>query len=96
MFLAVAMDQRVTQVSGLRGLSKAHGVVAFAHDLLARSVQELSQPADAAHEEAGVDVEEDDSRVAVGVLPVGEKRGLGKRERKPNSNYGGPGEMAGE
>lgn len=62
----------------LRGLSKAHGVVTFAHNLLARTVQKLSQPADAAHEEAGVDVEEDDGRVAVRILPIGEKCGLGK------------------
>lgn len=72
-FLAVATTRRVCR---LRGLSEAHGVVAFANNLFARAVQKLSQPADAAHEEAGVDVEEDDGRVAVGVLPVGEKCGL--------------------
>lgn len=71
--------RRIDGLSCLRGLSEAHGVVAFANNLLARAVQKLSQPANAAHEEAGVDVEEDDGRVAVGVLPVGEKCGLGKR-----------------
>ena len=55
------------QVEGVyvRGLPKSHRVVALAHDLLARSIQELGQPADTAHEETGVDVEENDSRVAV-------------------------------
>lgn len=64
----------------VRGLPKSHGVVALAHNLLARSIQELGQPADAAHEEAGVDVEENDSWVAVGVFPVGEKCCLKKEE----------------
>lgn len=77
-----ATARKVNRVSGLRGLSKAHGVVTFAHDLLACAVQELSQPADAAHKEASVDVEEDDGRVAVGVLPVGEKRSLGKSKKE--------------
>ena len=62
----------------LRGFPEAHGVVALADDLLARAVQELGQPADAAHEEAGVDVEQDDCRVAVGVLPVGQERRLAR------------------
>lgn len=84
------------RADGLRGLSEAHGVVAFANDLLARAVQKLSQPTDAAHEEAGVDVEKDDGRVAVGVLPVGEKCGLGKGEIKSNDNSGGLGGIAGE
>ena len=60
----------------LRGFAQPHGVVALADDLLARAVQKLSQPADAAHEEAGVDVEQDDRRVTVGVLPVGQERRL--------------------
>lgn len=87
--LAVATDKWATRVSGLRRLSEAHSVVAFAHNLLARAVQELSQPADAAHKEAGVDVEEDDGRVAVGVLPVGEKRGLGKSKKEAKSQFQG-------
>lgn len=78
MFPAAATDRRVTRDSRLRRFSEAHCVVAFANDLLSRAIQKLSQPADAAHKEAGVDVEEDDGRVAVGVLPVGEECGLGK------------------
>lgn len=66
----------------LRGLSKPHGVITFAHNLFASAIHELSEPADAAHEEAGIDIEEDYSRVAVGIFPVGKKRRLGKRERK--------------
>lgn len=65
-----------------RGLAEPHGVVALAHDLFARAVQELGQPADAAHKETGVDVEENDGRVAVGVLPVGKKRGLNRDGRE--------------
>lgn len=64
------------QLIHLRGLPQSHGVVALAHYLLPCSVQELGQPANTAHEETGVDVEENDSRVAVGVLPVCKKRGL--------------------
>lgn len=71
--------------SGLRGFSEAHCVVAFANNLLSGAIQKLSQPADAAHEEAGVDVEEDDGRVAVGVLPVGQKSGLEKRRNLSKS-----------
>lgn len=66
--------------AGVRGLPESHGVVALAHDLVAGPVQELGQPADAAHKEAGVDVEQNDGWVAVGVLPVGEKRGLNRRD----------------
>lgn len=69
----------------LRGLAQAHGAVGAAHDLVAGAVHELRQPADAAHEEAGVDVEEDDGGVAVGVPPVGDERGLeeeGKKKKK--------------
>lgn len=65
----------------LRGLSEPHGVVAFAHDLFASAVHELSEPADAAYEEAGVDIEKDHSRVAVGIFPVGKKGRLWRRER---------------
>lgn len=60
----------------IRRLPQPHCVVALAHDLFASPVQKLSQPPDTAHKEAGVDVEEDDGRVAVGILPVGEKRHL--------------------
>lgn len=67
-------------VADVRGLPESHGVVALAHDLVAGPVQELGQPADAAHKEAGVDVEENDGWVAVGVLPVGKKRGLNRRD----------------
>lgn len=66
----------------LRGLPKAHGVVTFAHNLFASTIHELSQPPDTAYEEAGIDVEEDYSRVAIGIFPVGKKRRLLKRERK--------------
>lgn len=62
----------------LRRLPKSHRVVALAHNLFAGSIQELGQPADTAHKKAGVDVEEYDGRVAVGVLPVGKKRSLEK------------------
>lgn len=92
-FLAVATNRRVRR---LRGLSEAHGVVTFANNLLACAVQKLSQPADAAHKEAGVDVEEDDGRVAVRVLPVGEKCGLGKGEIRVNYNSVGVGGISGE
>lgn len=64
----------------LRWLPEAHGVVALAHNLLACPIQELGQPADTAHEETGVDVEEDDSWVAVGVFPVSKKSGLVRGE----------------
>lgn len=67
-------------VADVRGLPESHCVVALAHDLVAGPVQELGQPADAAHKEAGVDVEENDGWVAVGVLPVGKKRGLNRRD----------------
>lgn len=60
----------------LRGLPKSHGVVALAHNLIASSIQELSQPADTAHKETGVDVEENDGGISVGVLPVSKKGGL--------------------
>lgn len=60
----------------LRGLPKPHGVVTFAHDLFASTVHELSEPPDAAHEEAGVDVEQDYRWVAVGIFPIGKKRRL--------------------
>ena len=60
----------------LRGLAKSHGVITLAHNLSTCSIQELSQPTDTAHKETGVDVEENDGWVAVGVLPVGKKRGL--------------------
>lgn len=66
----------------LRGLSKPHGVVTFAHNLFASTIHELSEPPNAAHEEAGIDIEEDYSWVAVGIFPVGKKRRLWKRERK--------------
>ena len=67
----------------VRGFPQPHGAVGPAHDLIAGAVHELRQPADAAHEEAGVDVEEDDGGVAVGVPPVGDERGLagGQGER---------------
>lgn len=60
----------------LRGLAEAHGVVTFAHDLFASAVHELSEPPDAAHEEAGVDVEQDYRWVAIGIFPVCKKRCL--------------------
>lgn len=66
----------------IRRFPQPHCVVALAHDLFASPVEKLSQPADTAHEEAGVDVEEDDSRVAVGILPVGKKRHLGAHRNR--------------
>lgn len=60
----------------LRGLPESHGVVNFAHNLFTCSVHELSQPASTADEEAGIDVEQNDSRVAVGILPVSKECGL--------------------
>lgn len=77
----------------LRRLPKPHGVVAFAHYLIARTVQELSQPADTAHKEAGVDVEEDDGRVAVGVLPVSKKGGLKMKKKMISGPWGHFGEL---
>lgn len=68
----------------IRRFSQPHCVVALAHDLFASPIQKLSQPPNTAHKEAGVDVEEDDSRVAVGILPVGKKRHLsGQRTGEP-------------
>lgn len=66
----------------IRRFPQPHCVVALAHDLFASPVEKLSQPADTAHEEAGVDVEEYDSRVAVGILPVGKKRHLGAHRNR--------------
>lgn len=68
-----------TALSGpdhLRRLSKPHGVVTLANNLFPCSLHELSKPANAANEEAGIDVEQNDGRVAVGVLPVSKECGL--------------------
>lgn len=83
----------ICKVFDLRRLPKPHGVVAFAHYLFARAVQKLSQPADTAHKEAGVDVEEDDGWVAVGVLPVGKKRGLKTKKKMITGPWGHFGEL---
>lgn len=63
----------------LRGLPKPHGAISAADDLPAGTVHELGQPANAAHEETGIDVEENDSRVAIGIPPVSHKGGLEDR-----------------
>lgn len=68
----------------LRGLPEPHSVVTLAHNLVACSVQELGQPANTAHKETGIDIEENNSRVAVGILPVSKKRGL---EQRNSENY---------
>lgn len=68
-----------TAMSGpdyLRRLSKPHRVVTLAYNLVTCSIHELSKPANAANEEAGIDVEQNDGRVAVGILPVGKECGL--------------------
>lgn len=78
----------ICKVFHLRRLPKPHGVVAFAHYLFTRAVQKLSQPADTAHKEAGVDVEEDDGWVAVGVLPVGKKCGLETKTKMITGPWG--------
>lgn len=70
------------ELAHLRGLPKPHSVVTLAHNLLACSVQELGQPANTAHKETCVDIEENNSWVAVGVLPVSKKRGLKQRNSK--------------
>lgn len=69
-----ALDFPLT--SYLRWLSKPHGVVTLAHDLFASAVHELSEPPDTSDEKTSIDVKEDDSRVTVGILPVGKKCGL--------------------
>lgn len=71
-----------SEQASLRRLSEPHGVVTFAHDLVASSVHELGQPSDAPYEEAGIDIKEDDGGVAVGILPVGKKRSLGGKRGK--------------
>lgn len=63
----------------LRGLPKPHGAISTADDLPAGTVHELGQPANAAHEETRVDVEENDSRVTIGIPPVSHKCGLEER-----------------
>lgn len=97
LFLHPLLSDTGLELSHSRGFPEAHGVVALAHNLFACSIQKLGQPANAAHKEAGVDVEENDGWVAVRVSPVGEKRGLiqdrremvtvcwkeGKKELKP-------------
>lgn len=62
--------------SYLRWLSKPHSVVAFAHNLLAGSIHELSEPSNTSDKETRVDIEEDHSGVTVGILPVSEKCSL--------------------
>lgn len=67
--------------SYLRWLSKPHGVVTFAHNLFASSIHKLSEPSNTSDEKTSIDVKEDDSRVAVGILPVGKKCGLWENMR---------------
>lgn len=64
----------------IRRFSQPHCVVALAHNLFASPIQKLGQPANTAHKEAGVDVEEYDSRIAVGILPVSQKRHLSMKK----------------
>lgn len=64
-----------------RGLPESHRVVALAYNLFTCAIQKLGQPADAAHKETGVDVEENDSWVAVRVFPVCKKCGLKNKEK---------------
>lgn len=65
----------------IRRFPQPHCVVALAHNLFASPIQKLGQPANTAHKEAGVDVEEDDSRIAVGILPVGQKSHLSMQRK---------------
>lgn len=74
--LAHTLNAAIAGPEHLRGLSKPHGVVTLAYNLLPCSIHELSKPANAANEEAGIDVEQNDGRVAVGILPVGKECGL--------------------
>lgn len=63
----------------LRGLPKPHGAICTADDLPAGTIHELGQPANAAHKEARIDVEENNSRVAIRVPPVSHECGLEER-----------------
>lgn len=60
----------------LRGLPKSHGAICSANNLSAGTIHELGQPANAAHEETRIDIEENNRRVAIGVPPVSHKGGL--------------------
>lgn len=76
------IDKKLKKTQHVRRFPQPHCVVALAHDLFASAIQKLGQPANTAHKEAGVDVEEYDSRVAVGILPVGQKRHLSMQKKK--------------
>lgn len=72
----------------LRGLPKPHGAISTADDLPAGPIHELGQPANAAHEETCIDIEEDDGGVAVGVPPVSHKCGLEERRGAHSTGLG--------
>lgn len=63
----------------LRGLPKPHGAICTADDLPAGTVHELGQPANAAHKETRIDIEENNCRVAIRIPPVSHKSGLEER-----------------
>lgn len=71
----------------LRWLPETHCVVTLAHDLFAGTIQELGQPANAAHKEAGIDVEENDSGIPVGIFPVCKECGLQMKKMRKNRLY---------
>lgn len=65
--------------SHLRGLPKPHGAICPADNLPAGTVHELGQPANAAHKETRIDVEENNCRVAIRIPPVSHESGLEER-----------------
>lgn len=67
----------------LRGLPKPHGAICPADDLPAGAVHELGQPANAPHKETRIDIEENDSGVAIRIPPVSHKCGLEERSEGP-------------
>ena len=59
-----------------------HRAVLTTHDVRAGAGRELRHPADAAHEETRVDVEDDQGRVAVRVPPVDDEGQLKARGQR--------------
>lgn len=58
-----------------RWLSKSHGSISLAHNFLPCSIHELCKPANTSDKETSIDIEQDDSRITVRILPVSNKGG---------------------